>query len=93
MCQGFDLKILGYDISPDVRSSIEYNFTYVPLDELLGQSDFIVLACNLAENNRNMINNESLKLVKEGAILINCARGALIDEEALLQHINKFKFV
>lgn len=93
MCQGFGLKIVGHDISPDERCSLEYNFTYISLNELLRQSDFIVLACNLTEDNRNMINNESLKLVKDGVILINCARGALIDEKALIQHINKFKFV
>lgn len=93
MCRGFDLNILGYDICIDHKYSMEYDFTYVPFSNLLRQSDFIVLACNLTAESKNIINDSSLDLIKEGAILINCARGGLIDEEALLRSIKKFHFV
>lgn len=54
------------------------------LDDLMSQSDVISLHCPLTEQNRKMINAENLTKCKRGAILVNTARGGLIDEEALL---------
>jgi phosphoglycerate dehydrogenase-like enzyme len=58
------------------------------LPELLGESDFIVLAAPLTPETEDMINDETLALVKPGAWLINVARGRLIDERALLRALN-----
>jgi phosphoglycerate dehydrogenase-like enzyme len=55
------------------------------LPELLGESDFIVLAAPLTPETEDMINAETLAMVKPGAWLINVARGRLIDERALLR--------
>ena len=55
------------------------------LSELLGESDFIVLAAPLTPETEDMINSETLAMVKPGAWLINVARGRLIDERALLR--------
>ncbi len=58
------------------------------LPELLGESDFIVLAAPLTSETDSMINDETLAMVKPGAWLINVARGRLIDERALLRALH-----
>ena len=55
----------------------------VSLDELLSQSDIVSLHCPLTKDNGKMINADSLKKIKKGALLVNTARGALIDEQAV----------
>ena len=59
------------------------------LPELLGESDFIVLAAPLTPETEDMINDETLAMVKPGAWLINVARGRLIDERALLRALRE----
>lgn len=59
----------------------------VTLDELLRNSDIVSLHCPLTDSNKNMLNENSLNALKRGAIIINTARGGLIDEEALLRAI------
>jgi D-3-phosphoglycerate dehydrogenase len=56
----------------------------VDLDTLFAQSDVLSLHCPLTEENRHMINAKTLARMKDGAILVNTARGGLIDEEALV---------
>ncbi len=58
------------------------------LDELLQTSDYISLHCPLTEQTREIINEGRIKLMKESAILINCSRGPLINEEALARALN-----
>lgn len=60
----------------------------VALDELLSASDIVTLHCPLTENNRNLISKTELSLMKSDAILINAARGGLVDEYALLDALN-----
>ncbi len=57
--------------------------TAVTLDGLLSQSDIVSLHCPLTKDNNRLINSESLKKIKKGALLVNTARGALIDENAV----------
>src|SRR5690606_1677570 len=56
---------------------------YVPLDELLTRVDVLSLHCPLTEQTRNLIGARELALLKPGALLINTARGGLVDEQAL----------
>lgn len=58
--------------------------TYVSLEELYQKSDVIIFHCNYREENHHMINSESLKQLKDGVILVNTARGALFDNQALI---------
>ena len=61
----------------------------VPLEQLLPQADIVSLHCALTPQTRNLINEETLKLMNPSAFLINTARGALIDEAALIQGLRE----
>ncbi len=85
ICRGFGMRVVAYDKFPAKDSGIDY----VSLDELLSQSDVISFHCPLTEETKHMINAESVKKLKKGAVLINTSRGALIDAEALLSGIKE----
>lgn len=82
---GFKMNILYNNRKPDKQAEKELGVKYVQLDELLGKSDFVTLHVPLTEETRHMINKDSLSKVKKGAILVNTARGPVVDEHALAQ--------
>lgn len=79
--QAFGMKILAYSRTPKPAQGDLAAF--VDLDTLLAQSDFVTLHCPLFAGNAKMINAESIAKMKDGAVLINTARGGLVDETAL----------
>ncbi|MBQ7585010.1 MAG: phosphoglycerate dehydrogenase [Desulfovibrionaceae bacterium] len=81
--QGFSMQVLAYDVFQDEAYAKENHITYTSLEELLRQSDVVTLHAQLTPENHKMINKERLELMKKTAILINTARGDLIEEEAL----------
>jgi D-3-phosphoglycerate dehydrogenase / 2-oxoglutarate reductase len=82
-CKGFDMHVLGYDPLPDMAYAAEAGIELVPFDELLGRSDFVSLHAPHTPETEDMIDRRALGLMKPTAYLINTARGALIDEDAL----------
>lgn len=89
--KGFGMNILAYDVYPDEHFAQEAGFTYVSLEELYRQSDIISLHCPLTEQTRNMINEESIALMKEQVMLINTSRGQLIHTNALIEGLKSKK--
>lgn len=87
----FNVGMLAYDINKDFKFAKKYKVSYVDLDTLLTSSDFISLHISLSEDTKNYINKENLSKMKKGAILINTARGELIDEEALCDSLSSGK--
>ncbi len=81
ICKGFGMKVIAYDKYPTE------GYDYLPLDELLRQSDIISLHCPLTEETYHMIDSSSIDSMKRGVVLINTSRGALVDAEALLKGI------
>ena len=82
MAQGFGMHVLAY--SRHKKTGAEYDFIeQVSLDELLARSDFISLHTPHTPATERMINQDTIARMKDGVILINTARGALIDEQAL----------
>ncbi len=79
---GFGCKIRAFDLMED-EALQQKGVQYGTLEELLAASDIISLHCPLNPSTRYMINAESLKTMKDGAMLINTGRGALIDSEAV----------
>lgn len=87
ICKGFGMQIVAYDKFPKAYSGIEY----VTLDELWARSDIISFHCPLTDENRHMVNADSIAKMKKGVVLINTSRGGLIDSEALLEGIKDRK--
>lgn len=81
---GFGMRILAYDPIPRQEVADQLGVEFVDLETLLAESDFVTLHCNATSDNRKMIGAAQLALMKPTAYFINCARGALVDEEALL---------
>ncbi|MDY3939548.1 MAG: 2-hydroxyacid dehydrogenase [Spirochaetia bacterium] len=81
---GFGMRVLAYDAFPDAEAQKKYGFTYVDPDTLYQESDIISLHCPLNDQTYHMINEESLSKMKDGVMLINTSRGALIDSKALI---------
>ncbi len=84
-CQGFGMKIVGYDpvLSSDVAAKL--NIDLVSLEELYRRSDFITVHTPLSKETKGLLNDETLALCKKGVRVVNCARGGIIDEAALLR--------
>ncbi len=80
---GFGMKVLAYDVIQNRLLAEVLGFSYVPLDELLSQSDIVSLHAPALPATYHMINKETLSLLKRGAYLINTARGSLVDTTAL----------
>jgi len=82
VAQALGMKILASTRTP--RADVD-NIHFTTNEEVLTQSDFISLNCPLNESTRHMINKETLAMMKPTAYLVNTARGALIDEKALIE--------
>ena len=83
--RGFDMNVFYHNRKPDPKAEVELGATYVSLNDLLEQSDFVTLNVPLTEETRNMIGRDQLRRMKRTAILVNLARGGVIDHDALLE--------
>lgn len=83
--KGFDMKIYYYKRSRNIEAEEKYEATYCQnLDHLLRVCDFICITVPLTKETRHMISYRELNLMKQSAILVNVARGAIIHEESLI---------
>ncbi|WP_125565303.1 D-2-hydroxyacid dehydrogenase [Companilactobacillus insicii] len=88
--QGFGAKVVAYDVYHN--DDIEKQGLYVDsLEELYKQSDIITLHVPLFDSNKYMINNEAISQMKDGVLIVNCARGELIDTDALIAGLDSGK--
>ncbi|AEC52127.1 glyoxylate reductase [Pyrococcus sp. NA2] len=87
--KGFNMRILYYSRTRKPEAERELNAEFKPLEELLRESDFVVLAVPLTKETMYMINEERLKLMKRNAILINVARGKVVDTKALIRALKE----
>lgn len=89
ICHGFGMKVIAYDIyqNPDL-DFVEY----VDFDALLANSDLISLHCPLTEENYHLINQDTIRKMKDKVILVNTSRGALIKTDDLIAGIRSRKF-
>jgi phosphoglycerate dehydrogenase-like enzyme len=85
---GFNMRLLGHDIAPN-PDAITAGIHFVSLDELLAESDFLTLHAALTPQTRGLIGEAQLRRMKRGAYLINTARGAIVDEAALLRALEE----
>jgi D-3-phosphoglycerate dehydrogenase len=85
----FGMKILAFDPAQSGETAGRVNAQLVALPELLRQSDFITLHSPLIPETRGLIGKESLSICKHGVRIINCARGGIVDEAALLAALER----
>lgn len=89
IARGFGMDVLVYDSNNSKFLSETLDFKYVDLKTLLKKSDVISLHVPYCAATKHLINRKNITLIKKGAILINTARGALIETEALIQALDK----
>lgn len=86
--QAFEMNILAYDPYVSERVGREARVELVDLDELIASSDYITLHTALSDDTANLINADRLAQMKPGAVLINAARGGLVDADAVVASLD-----
>ena len=88
----FNMRLLGNDIVPISRGfTKKYEVDMMRFEDLISQADFISINCDLNPSSRHLINAKMLALVKPSAVIINTARGSIIDEAALINALEDKK--
>lgn len=86
--QAFGMSIVAYDPFVSERVGRDSKVELVDLEDLLASADYITLHTALSDDTKNLINDERLALTKPGAVLINAARGGLVDAEAVAKSLD-----
>ena len=84
-CGALNMRVIGYDPFVTEETFGEYGVEKTDIDPLIATSDYVSLHCPVTDDTRGILNRDRLHDMKPGARLINCARGGLIDEKALLE--------
>lgn len=87
----FDMNVVYYCRHPKAEWNDEYNVQYKPFDELLAMSDFVAIATPLTDKTKNLFNAETISKMKNSSYLLNIARGAIIDDDAIVDAIKSGK--
>ena len=91
LLKGFGMRILAYDLYPDMKFAGEEGISYVSLDELYRESNIIALHCPLTDQTKYMIDKDSIDKMKEGVMIINTGRGQLINTNDLIEGLKEKK--
>lgn len=90
ICHGFGMKVIAYDVYQN--EALKDFVEYVSLEQLLEQSDLISLHCPLMDSTYHIVHLDTIKQMKDGVILVNTSRGALVNTEDLIEGIRMHKF-
>jgi D-lactate dehydrogenase len=88
IARGFGMKVLAFDVKRDNFWAEVLGFEYAELNDLLGRSDIITLHAPYNRHTHHLINRDNIHKIKRGAILINTARGGLVNTDALLKALD-----
>ncbi len=91
IARGYSMKVLVFDVKPQENLAREYGFEYADLDTLYKQSDIISLHVPLIPPTKHMINKEAFEKMKDGVVLINTARGGVVDTSAMVEALDSGK--
>ncbi len=89
IAKGFGMNVLAFDVNRNELLAEVLGFTYTPLEQLLSESHIVTLHVPYNEHTHHLINGDRLKLMRKGSYLINTARGAIVDTEALIEALNE----
>ncbi len=87
--QGFEMKVIYYDVFRNEKAEKELGVEFVDLETLLKESDFVSLHVPLTKETYHMVSEKELRMMKNTAYLINTARGAVVDTEALVKALKE----
>ena len=87
--RAFEMEVVAYDPYLDAQAARRLEVELVALDDLLARADVVTLHVPLTDQTKNLVDRRRIGLLKPGALLVNCARGGVLDEEALLEALNE----
>ena len=87
--KGFGMEVLVYDVNQDHFLAEVLGFKYASFEKVLKNSDIITLHVPYNKSTHHLINKDTIKLIKKGAILINTSRGGIVDTESLIEALDK----
>lgn len=89
IAKGFGMHVLAFDTQKNTFLSEVLHYTYAPLEEVLAASDIVTLHVPYNEHTHHLINRDTIKKIKLGALLINTARGGIIENKALVEALDQ----
>lgn len=89
MAKGFGMNVIAFDVQEDKFISDILGFKYAPLEKVLRHSDIVSLHVPYNKNTHHLINKKNIKFFKKGSILINTARGGVVDTDAIIYALDK----
>jgi len=91
MALGLGMRVIACDPYLSEKAAKDMGVTLTDLETLLRESDFITIHAPLTQETKNLISREAFKKMKDGVMIVNCARGGIVDEEALYEAISMGK--
>lgn len=91
IAKGFGMGVIAYDVRPDANAARKLGFMYVELDELWARSDAISIHVPAIPATENMVSSAAFDKMKDGVVLINTARGSIVDTQALVRALAEKK--
>jgi phosphoglycerate dehydrogenase-like enzyme len=88
IAKAFDMNVIAWDRGSSYSSN-DLDVVRMPLDDLLASSDIVSIHLRLSDESRGLINRDRLAKMKSGSLLINTSRGAIVDEDALIQALHE----
>jgi D-lactate dehydrogenase len=85
IARGFSMEVRAFDLRPREEAARQMGFSYHSMEDVLKGSDVITLHVPFSEKTRNLISEKEFQLMKDGAVLINTSRGAIVEPQALLK--------
>jgi len=87
--RAFGMKVIAWGPTLTAERAARSEATYMPLDEVMKTADVVSIHLSLSEKSRNLLDETRLRLMKKSAYLVNTARGAIVDETALVKVLNE----
>lgn len=88
IARGFGMNVLAFDVNQNNLLAEVLGFTYVTLEQLMNESHLVTLHVPYNEHTHHLINGDRLKLMRRGSYLVNTARGAIVDTDALIEALD-----
>lgn len=89
MGKGFEMNVIAFDAFPNEELSEHLGFAYKPLEEVLASADVISIHVPYLPSTHHLINSQNISKIKKGAVLINTARGAVVETQALVNALEQ----